>query len=84
MKKFTAFIIAAILASTLSACGGQLSASGCRIIAEDDKHVTYQQVCTHCGYAFGDPSTVHVSHKLMYSLSCTQCGEVFNVRIQRG
>ena len=84
MKKITALIIATVLASTLSACGDQLSASGCKIIAEDDKHVTYQQICTHCGYEFGDPTTASVSRKLMYSLTCTQCGEVFNVRIQRG
>ena len=84
MKKvIAACLIVALFVCMLSACGGGLSVSGCRIISEDGKYVTYQQVCPNCGYEYGDPTTAHVSSKLMYSLTCTRCGELITVRIER-
>ena len=83
MKRIIAIcLLVALLACILSACG-RLSASGCRIISEDGKYVTYQTVCPNCGYNYGDPKTVHVSSKFMYSVTCTRCGGLITVRIER-
>ena len=83
IRYLSIFLTLILLLSILSACSGELSASGCRIISEDGNHVTYQQVCPTCGYEYGDPTTAHVSQKLMYSLTCTQCGGLIIVRIER-
>ena len=84
MKKYKLVFLTICMLFILAACGTGLTTTGCRIIQQEDKYVTYQTVCDHCGYEYGDPVTTHVSHKLMYSVNCTGCGEIIYVRIQRG
>ena len=83
MKKLKLPLVAFVTLAILTACGRGLTTTGCRVINQEDKYVTYQTVCDHCGYEYGDPTTVHVSSKLMYSVNCTKCGEIIYVRIER-
>ena len=77
-------LIMTLLAGLFTACGSKsLHTSGCRIIQEEDDYVTYQTVCDNCGYEYGDPTTAHVSSKLLYSVSCTKCDEIIYVRLER-
>ena len=83
MKKIKLLFMAICVLFVLTACGTGLSTTGCRVINQEDNYVTYQTVCDHCGYEYGDPTTTHVSHKLMYSVTCTRCGEIIFVRLER-
>lgn len=83
MKKILAFFACVMLLFVLTACSVGLKTSGCRVIQQDGKYVTYQTVCDHCGYEYGDPVTTHVSSKLMYSVNCTRCSEIIYVKIER-
>lgn len=83
MYKFKLVFWAICVLFVLAACSAGLTTTGCRVIHQEDKYVTYQTVCDHCGYEYGDPTTVHVSSKLMYSVNCTKCGEIIYVRIER-
>lgn len=83
MKKIKLLFIAIWMLLILTACSTELTTTGCRVINQEDNYVTYQTVCDHCGYEYGDPTTVHVSSKLMYSVNCTKCGEIIYVRIER-
>lgn len=84
MKKCKPVFMAIWVLLILTACSTELTTTGCRVINQEDNYVTYQTVCGHCGYEYGDPTTTHVSKKLMYSVNCTWCGEIIYVRIQRG
>lgn len=84
MKKFRLVFMTICVLFIFTACSTRLTATGCRIIQQEDNYVTYQTVCDHCGYEYGDPTTVHISNKLLYSVNCTRCGEIIYVRIQRG
>ena len=84
MKKIITLILAAALFVTLLTGCGQLKTTGCRVIRDEDNYVTYQQVCDHCGYEYGDPTTTYVGRtKLVYSLTCTRCGEIIYIRLER-
>ncbi len=85
MKKIIINILLVALTITLLAgCSRQLTTTGCRVIRDEDNYVTYQQVCDHCGYEYGDPTTVYVgTEKLVYSLNCTWCGEIIYIRLER-
>jgi len=84
MKRIIAMVLVTTAIFLLTACNAQLKVTGCRIIHQEDNYVTYQTVCDHCGYEYGDPATAHVSRKLFYTVSCTRCGELIYVRIERG
>lgn len=83
MKKIKLVFMAICVLFTLSACNAGLTTTGCKVIQQEDKYVTYQTVCDHCGYEYGDPKTIHVSGKIMYSVNCTRCGEIIYVRLER-
>ncbi|MBQ7857546.1 MAG: hypothetical protein IJ351_02790 [Oscillospiraceae bacterium] len=85
MKKLTTgCLITVLIISLLAGCSRQLTTTGCRVIQDEDNYVTYQQVCDNCGYEYGDPTTVYVGRtKLVYSLNCTQCGEIIYIRLER-
>lgn len=76
------FLICAIMLFSLTACGSNsLTTSGCRVIRDDGKHITYQTVCDNCGYEFGSPTTI--TGTVFYSVPCTQCSELIYVEIAR-
>ena len=85
MKKFfTVVFVVTLIAVLLVGCGGTIKAkSGCRVIREYDNNVTFQTVCDHCGYEFGDPNTTYVSDELYFSVTCTQCREIIYVHLER-
>ena len=84
MKKvITMILIIGLITWLFTGCGGGLTTKGCTVISQDGDYVTYQQVCGNCGYKYGDPVTAHVAHKLAYSLTCTSCGEVIYISIER-
>lgn len=83
MKKIKLIFMATCIFFVFTACSTELTTTGCRIIYQEDNYVTYQTVCDHCGYEYGDPVTTKVSGKLMYSVNCTRCDEIIYVRIQR-
>lgn len=84
MKKVIAVAsVAVLIVCIFAGCGGALTTKGCSVISQDGDYVTYQQVCGNCGYKYGDPVTAHVAHKLAYSLTCTSCGEMIYVSIER-
>ena len=83
MKKFKLILTVIGVLFLLTACEKELTTTGCRVIYQEDNYVTYQTVCDHCGYEYGDPVTTQVSRKLMYSVNCTRCGEIIYVRLER-
>lgn len=92
MKKFLAMLFIVVLAIPFAGCieelavtnsNKELTVTGCRVISEEDNYVTYQTVCDNCGYEYGDPATAHVYKKLMYTVTCTWCGELIYVRLER-
>ena len=83
MSKIKLIFVTIITLLILTACSTQLTTTGCRVLHEEDKYVTYQTVCDNCGYEYGDPTTTHFSSKLMYSVNCTRCGEIIYVRLER-
>ncbi len=83
MKRIMVFMLVFALSLSMVACGTRLTTTGCKVIHQEGKYVTYQTVCDHCGYEYGDPTTVHVSMKVMYSVNCTWCGEIIYVRLER-
>ena len=81
---FTVVFIFTLIAILLVGCGGKIDArSGCRVLREYNNNVTYQTVCDHCGYEFGDPTTTYVADELYYSVTCTQCRETIYVHLKR-
>ena len=85
MKRIFAVVFVVIwIAFVLVGCRGAVKAkSGCRVLREYENNVTYQTVCDHCGYEYGDPATAYVSDELYYSVTCTQCGEIIYVHLER-
>ena len=85
MKKLiTGILTIALTIILFKGCSKQLTTTGCRVIRDEDKYVTYQQVCEHCGYEYGDPTTVYVgSTKLVYNLVCPRCEEIIYIRLER-
>lgn len=84
MRRISVILATTILIFLLTACNSELETTGCRVIHQEDNYVTYQQVCENCGYEYGNPTTAHISKKLFYTLTCTRCGKLINVLIQRG
>lgn len=84
MKKITLLFVVICMLFILTACSSELKTTGCRVIHQEDNYVTYQTVCDNCGYEYGDPATAHVSQKVMYTVTCTQCDEIIYVRLERG
>ena len=86
MKRiFAVFVIITLILTLFAGCGGQLKATGCRVIRDEDKYVTFQVQCDNCGYEYGDPNTAYVgSTKLVFSVNCTQCREIIYVKLTRG
>ena len=86
MKRiFAVFVIITLILTLFAGCDGQLKATGCRIIRDEDKYVTFQVQCDNCGYEYGDPNTAYVgSTKLVFSVNCTQCREIIYVKLTRG
>lgn len=85
MKKLSAAtLMVALTATLLVGCSKNLVTSGCRVIRDDGEYVAYQIECENCGYEFGTPTTDYVSnHKLFYNVSCTLCGEIIYVQLDR-
>lgn len=55
-KIFAVVLVVTLIVMLLVGCGGKIDArSGCRVLREHNNNVTYQTVCDHCGYEFGDP-----------------------------
>lgn len=84
MKRFIVILIIISAVFFLTACSTQLKTTGCRVIHQEDKYVTYQTVCDNCGYEYGGPATAYVFTKLFYTVTCSECGELIYVRLQRG
>ncbi len=84
MNKTIAFVLVFVLViSVLASCTSNgLTTTGCRVIRDDGKYVTYQTVCDNCGYEFGSPTTIY-AYNVFYNVVCTLCGEIIYVRIDR-
>lgn len=84
MRKYIAMLLVVCMAALLVGCSKTLVTSGCRVIRDDGEYVTYQIECENCGYEFGTPTTAYVSNdQLFFNVSCTLCGEIIYVQLER-
>ena len=83
MKRiFILIFVMVLICSAFTGCsGGELTVSGCRVIRDDGKHVTYQTVCDNCGYEYGSPTTI--TGTVFYSVNCPKCNAIIYVNISR-
>lgn len=85
MKKIVIWISVLALLIGIAGCGSQnLKTTGVKVLHTEDDFVTFQIVCDHCGYNYGDPKTARVINKIFFTLVCNGCNELMYIRLERG
>lgn len=85
MKKIIIWISLLALLMSFAGCSSKkLTTTGVEVIHTEDDYVTFQIVCDHCGYHYGDPKTAKVINKIFFTLVCNGCNELMYIRLERG